>query len=206
MMTRITLPALFLLFAISCSDPNNKSTSKDSLAAVAAQEKSSGHELGQDTVKLIDGLVKGIKDQISNNQLKKKAIPGTDGAGGIVYGYYYPDSSLAYIYSSFTAEAGRSERISYYKNKVWIYSEYRFYQFETDAKGVCNSKKEHFRAEKIFYLPESDSNRDSVTAFIDKIDYQCTADALFPKSQLPPTKEMVTRTGIIKDHFIKGGK
>src|ERR1044072_5090334 len=117
MLKRMIFPALFILLGVSCANPDEKlPASKDSSACVATVPTPAGHVLGQDTVKLIDSIVQTINEQIKQNQLKKKTIEGMDNAGGYVYGYYYPDNSLAYIYSSSGAEAGRSERISFYKN------------------------------------------------------------------------------------------
>ena len=209
MFRQFIFPAFFSLLIISCSDPVIQSENNSDTAPVADTLKNNVPQkivFNPDTFRIIDSVVSDINSKIKNKLLSKKSMDAMDPAGGFVYGYFYPDNSVAFVYSSFGAEAARSERISYYKKDSLLYSVYRLYQFETDAKGICNSRKEHFRAEKIFYLPQSNFSKDSITQFIDKINYQCTADALFPKSQLPEAKEIVQRTGIIKDHLVKYGK
>jgi hypothetical protein len=205
-MIRTILPALLLLFTISCSDGDSKSDKPDGSQMQQGNALPFLNTVDPDTLKKVDAVIADIKTKIANNQLTKKTIEGVDQVGGEVYGYFYPDHSIAYVYSSFTAKSARSERISFYKNNSLIFCDFKLYQFETDAKGVENSHKEHFRAEKIFYLPEGNFSKESVTVFNEKIDYPCAPEALFPKSQLPPAKEMVMRTGVIKEHLEKSGE
>lgn len=208
MLHRTILPAVFLLFCLGCSDSDEQAkTNVDSAPHGLLDQMLQSNPLNPDTFRLIDNFVNDIRAKIKNNELTKKQIHGKDNVGGDVYGYYNPDKTVAYIYSSFDAELGRSERESFYKNDSLIYSDFRFYQFETDEKGNAKpNSPEHYRAEKLFYLPTNPFGKETVKFFEQKASYSCTADALFPESQMPKAKETAYRTNTIKEHLAKMGQ
>jgi hypothetical protein len=207
MMVRIILPAIFLLFVISCANPENKSTISESDSSfhqvdstLKDVEQSAATIFNPDTFRIIDSLVKEINAKIKKNLLTKKTINEMDVEGGYVYGYYYPDKTIAYLYSSSAGgEFGRDEIKSFYKNGTLLYSIFRYYEFEVKSNGNSNSSKEFFKAEKIFYLPKSDLRKDSITIFNSSPKYDSTGYPIFTKSEFPTAKNI----GIKTDHLVK---
>lgn len=150
-----------------------------------------------------DSIVGYIKTKIKDSLLTKKTEDQMDPEGGLVYGYYNSNKTIAYLYSSYGGEFGRDETKTYYKDDKIIYAEYRFFWFVQDKTG--KEPNEKLVAEKLFYYPGSDIAKDTITIFNDKLKPPYPTMS-FKKSSMPTAKDFITKSTKIQANLMKHGK
>lgn len=138
--------------------------------------------------RIADSIVHDINLKIKGNRLIRKVENQMDPVGGGVSGYFNPDQTIVYLYSSYGGEFERDEKKAYYFEGKMIYAEYRFFWLYRDKNGTGSTEK--LVAEKLFYLLESESAKDTLT-FLNTTLKPPYADMEFYKSSIPTGKNIV---------------
>ena len=156
-----------------------------------------------DTFQIIQNTVNKIKLKIKENRLTKKTETEKDPEGGLVYGYFNQDNGIECLYSSDGGETGRDEIMSYFKDGKIILTECRFYWFDMDNNGKISN--ERLVAEKLYYLPESNLAKDTITV-LNKNLKPPYPGMHFNTSAIPSSSKIVVKTIKMQDNLKKYGR
>lgn len=185
--------AFLILLIVSCNSSDNKTPVADSLANVDSLPEA---RIKKDTFQLIDELVLSIREKVKNKELTRM-----EGKWPGVVAYYYPDQTVAYIYSREEGELGRVETESFFINNELKFCRFRDYYFLPDSKGEIGTAPGTLKAEKVFYLPEDPLAKDSITIFNEDVKFAKKEHNVFSKEDLPTEIEIAIRVLEIKSNL-----